>query len=282
MINFILDKYLLIESGHGDLPKALASLGHSVFLEEYQSPLLGAVQSADTSGDCTVLYGSIQFVEQRTRQGIYSPGAYYSRDRFRCSFYMPRLPLAWLGNSEAVYVPFGEFVRRKSQFYRMFGVSRLFLRPDSGAKVFTGLAMSSRMSNREINSLRQITSVTDDTMVMVAPAKRIEAEYRFYIVHGAVVTASRYMVEGEPSKSSLIDHRCLSLAKKVAAYPWQVDLTYTCDIGLFREYGGLKAQIVELNAFSTSGLYDCDSVLLFSAVGAVALREHEGELSIQN
>lgn len=282
MIHFVLDKNLLVVSGHGHLPAALESMGHTVHLEEYQSTLLADLQCAETGGECTVLYGSIEFVEQRMKKGAYSPGAYYSRDRFRCSFYMPRLPLAWLGNAEGFYVPFGEFTRRKAQFYRMFGVSRLFVRPDSGAKVFTGLAMSKRIANQEINSLRQLTSVTDDTLVMVAPAKTISAEYRFYIVQGRVVTASRYMVKGQPSSSARIDPQCLDLAKKVAAHSWQIDLAYTCDIGLFLEPGGAKARIVEINAFSTSGLYDCDSQKLFSAVASIAVKEYDGEISLQS
>ena len=282
MIHFILDGNLLNSSGHGHVPAALESAGHRVHLEEYRSPLRNTLQSADTRGECTVLYGSIQFVEQRMKLGTYSPGAYYSRDRFRCSSYMHRLPSRWLGNREGVYAPFGDFARRKADFYRMFGVSRLFVRPDSGAKIFTGLVLTKKNANQELNSLRQLTSVTDETLIMVAPARRIAAEYRFYIVHGVVVTASRYMVNGLPSSSPVVDPACHALAKKVAAHSWQIDLAYTCDIGIFIEGKKNSAKVVELNAFSTSGLYDCDSQALFKAVASVAIQEHEGELSIRD
>lgn len=277
MIHFVLDENLLIAIGHGHLPDALVTMGYQVHLERYQrqDPHL-----VDTKGECTVAYGSIQFVEQRMSVG-YSPGAYYSRERFRCSFYMPKLPISWLGNAEGVYVPFAEFRRRTEQFYRMFGVSRLFIRPDSGKKVFTGLTLDRDNTDQELNSLMQLTSVTGETMIMVTPAKTIKAEYRFYIVRGQVITASRYMVDGEPRTGTDIDPQCLALAEEVASRRWQIELAYTCDIGLFDEPDGLQAKIVELNAFSTSGLYVCDSIALFKAVAAVALAEHNGDVSIE-
>lgn len=282
MINFVLDKNLLIASGHDHLASSLASMGHRVHLEELQSNALGDFDFIDTNGECTVLYGSIQFVEQRMRRGSYSPGAYYSRDRFSCSYYMPRLPLELLGNGDGIYLPFSEFARKREQCYRMFGVSQLFIRPNSGAKVFTGLTLDADSDAFELSSLHQLTSVTDDTLILVAPAKNISAEYRFYIVEGKVITASRYMVEGKPSSSPEIDPECLAVAVQVAANPWQADLAYTCDVGLFDQPGGQEARVVEINAFSTSGLYECDSGALFQAVAAVARKEYDGEVSINS
>jgi hypothetical protein len=282
MIHFIMDKNLLQSSGHGHLPAALIELGHSVHLEEYQRTLLVDPTFAETHGECTVLYGSIQFVEQRMKTCTYAPGAYYARDRFRCSHYMPRLPLEILGNGGGVYLPFSEVLRRREQIYRMFGVSRLFIRPDSGAKIFTGLAVEEGSDSFELQSMRQLTSVTDDTLVLIAPAQDIGSEYRFYIVNGEVITASRYMEAGKPSPGTDVDEHCLALAKRVAGLPWQIDLAYTCDIGLFVEYGVASPKVVELNALSTSGLYQCDSVSLFAAVADIALQEVAGDLSIQD
>lgn len=282
MINFVLDEDLLASGAHGHLIDDLASEGYRVHLEKRQSSVYSDPIFTDTGGECTVLYGSIQFVEQRLRNTSYSPGAYYSRERFRCSHYMHRLPLAWLGNADYVCAPFAELRRRHEHFYRLFGVSRLFIRPDSGAKVFTGLAVTEDDIAQEMNSLMQLTSVTDDTMTLVAPAKRILSEYRFYIVEGKVVTASRYMVDGNPSASPDVHPECLDLAHQVASCRWQVDVAYTCDIGLFDEPGGCQAKIVELNAFSTSGLYECDSLALFKAVACAALKEHRLDISVED
>lgn len=276
VINFILDAKLLEETGHLHLPDALRGMGHIVHLEAYQDPRAGAPVFIDTNGECTVLYGSIEFVEQRMDVGLYSPGAYYSRETYRCTYYLPTLPNELVGNGRGVYLTFADFVRRRDQMYRLFGVSRLFIRPDSGAKTFTGLCVTPENEVFELKSLMRLTQVTDETLILVAPAAEISAEYRFYIVEGKVITGSRYMVDGKADKSPETDPRCLAVAEIVARLPWQIDLAYTCDVGLF---DGI-AKIVELNAFSTSGLYDCDSVALFAAIAQTALRESEGEVSL--
>lgn len=280
MIHFILDKALLESSGHARLASALEELGHTVHLDAYRSELIGGSNPVDTRDECTVLYGSIQFVEQRMKRGVYSPGAYYSRDRFRCSYYMHRLPCEILGNGDGFFLPFAEVERGLVRLYRQFGASRLFIRPDSGAKVFTGLAIDSSRSGAELSSLRQLTSVTDDTMTLVASVKHIAAEYRFFIVGGKVITGSRYMVEGKPSASPVVDPLCWEVAERVASLPWQIDLAYTCDVGMFLGFPNAGPKVVELNAFSTSGLYECDSEALFSAVADIALQEFRGEASM--
>lgn len=271
-VTFVMDAQLLEEIGHANLPDALRTLGHAVVLEERNQ--VSRYQPGDE--ESVVLYGSIEFVEKRMDSGLYSPGAYYSRQSFRCTYYLPTLPNDLVGNGLGVYMTFSDFVGRRDQIYRLFGVSRLFIRPDSGAKTFTGLCVTKENDAFELKSLMKLTQVTDETLILVAPAANISAEYRFYIVEGKVITGSRYMVDGKPDKSPEIDARCLKVAEIVSRLPWQIDLAYTCDVGLF---GGV-AKIVELNAFSTSGLYDCDSVALFSAIAETAVRECNGEVSL--
>jgi hypothetical protein len=277
-ITFIMDARLLEDTGHQHLPDALRELGHTVHLEVYQDPRALTPAFIDTHDECTVLYGSIEFVEQRMDAGAYSPGAYYSRESYRCTYYLPTLPNELVGNGRGVYLTFSDFVKRREQIYRLFGVSRLFIRPDSGAKVFTGLCITPENAGFELQSLMKLTQVTDETLILVAPAAEISAEYRFYIVEGKVITGSRYMVEGKPDQSPETDPQCRAVAELVAQLPWQIDLAYTCDVGLF---DGI-AKIVELNAFSTSGLYRCDSVALFTAVAETALQEFDGEVSLMS
>lgn len=277
-VTFVIDHGMLDGTPHLRLPTALRRLGYTVEVAEYCSNLSKQPLSEYSADECVVLYGSIGFVEQRLRNSNAIPGAYYTKDRLACSHYMPRLPLELLGNAQGVYLPFGDFVRRRDQIYRLFGESRLFVRPDSGGKTFTGLCLEQETAGVEINSLRQLTSVTDDTRVLIAPAQSIRAEYRFFIVEGQVVTGSRYHVNGQRSIDPGVSKLCLEVAKQVAALPWQVDLAYTCDVGLFAG----EPKVVELNAFSTSGLYACDALRLFDAVGKVAWREFTGELSLES
>ncbi len=275
-VTFVLDNLLLEQASQQRLPDFLRAKGFGAHVTEYV-PLHRDVPDLPLSDDeCVVLYGSIGFVEQHMKGRGFVPGAYYTKGRFDCSRYLPNIPLDLIGNSQGIYVPFGEFVRRREQMYRLFGASRLFIRPDSGAKVFTGLAINEEEIDFEINSLKQLTSVTDSTMVMVAPAQEISHEYRFFIVEGKVVTGSRYKRDGELNVSIAVNQACWNVAEQIAALPWQIDLAYACDVGIFN---GVP-KLVELNAFSTSGLYACDAERLFCAVANAAQREFAGEISI--
>lgn len=49
---------------------------------------------------------------------------------------------------------------------------------------------------------------------------------------------------------------------------------YVCDIALL---GSGIAQVIELNAFSSSGLYACDTLKIVEAVSKAAEREHSGD-----
>jgi len=281
-VTFIIDRLMLEDTPHTRLPIALRRIGYNVEVAEYSRNARRDPERYPLpqypAGQCVVMFGSIGFVEQRLQNSQATPGAYYSRNRFACSHYMPRIPLELLGNGEGVYLPFADFVRRRDQLYRLFGASRLFVRPDSGIKTFTGFCIEQQSAEFEINSLNQLTSATDETLVLIAPAQEIHAEYRFFIVNGQVVTGSRYHVRGERSIDAEVDVRCLEVAKQVAQLPWQIDLAYTCDVGLFGE----EAKVVELNAFSTSGLYACNALRLFDAVGRVAWHECYGELTLES
>jgi hypothetical protein len=75
------------------------------------------------------------------------------------------------------------------------------------------------------------------------------------------------------------------MAKKIAEADWQADTCYVCDVALIdnftnADWGGPPtgqiAKVVELNAFSSSGLYACDTYKIVEAVSAAAEREHKG------
>ena len=274
----VIDEGMIQSETHSGLPEKLRALGYGVEVTTFIAKGENRAVTAYGPDQCVVAYGSIEFVEQRVQaiQGI--PGCYYARDRLMCSHYMPRIPLELLGNADAVYLPFAEFERRLDQLYRYFGASRLFVRPDSGIKTFAGLCIDRESAAFELSSLKQLTPVTEKSLVLVAPASVIAAEYRFFIVDGKVITGSRYHVGGKISIHPSISQACLRVAEQVAALPRQIDLAYVCDVGFF---DGVP-KVVELNGFSTSGLYACNSMELFKAVADLAWREFNYEVAMED
>ena len=63
------------------------------------------------------------------------------------------------------------------------------------------------------------------------------------------------------------------LVNKIATAEWQADRVYVCDIALLDND---VAKVIELNAFSSSGLYACDTLKIVEAVSEEALKENEG------
>ncbi|MBB4866822.1 hypothetical protein HNP46_005729 [Pseudomonas nitritireducens] len=268
---FLLQQSMLERTGQSDLPEVLRAAGIRFHLvESLDSCRVVADQDVPQ-----VLYGAIKWVVDANKQLSLIPGMYYDDKRFNCSDYMRRLPLEIVANGDGVYMPFGDFRRRVDQVMNLFQVDELFLRPDGGSKTFTGFTITRENAAFEISSLDQLTGVVDGTMILVAPAKTISAEYRFWIVNRKVVTGSQYRVQGRDETSQHVDPACLTIAERVATLPYQPDVAYTCDVAMI----GQTPMVIELNAMSTSGLYECDRAVLFQTLAVAAKLEYDGILS---
>ena len=275
-VTFVLDQALLAHSGHSSLPGTLRELGHCVYTPVINSFLSPSPEMLPESGEASapvVIYGSFGFVRAaRLLLPNAIPGAYLREESFRCSQYLHRLPPELVGNDTRIYLPFADLSRAEGVFGR-FGTNEIFIRPDSGSKVFTGFVLKDDEFAHEINCMRQVTSVSDESLIMCAPVKSVRDEHRFFIVNKEVITASRYNFEGVIDAAP-INSELLGVAEKVAELDWQIDIAYTCDVAFFDGVPG----IVELNSMSTSGLYQCDVQTLFKRLADVARLEFDGEL----
>ncbi|MDT8924833.1 ATP-grasp domain-containing protein [Pseudomonas taiwanensis] len=274
---FLFDRAQLEKNDQLWLPEWLLKLGHQV--EVAVKPAVNASPSAPLFAPdaCLVIVGSIPFTRyfMRVHKGN-TPGAYYDDERFRCSQYMHQLPAEWLLNEQHVFVPYAQLIRRPEWFFDLFQSETLFIRPDSGAKTFTGLPIKRDQAAQEFSALRQLTNVPVETLTLVSRGVLVEAEYRFVIVNRKVVAGSRYMVSGEIDISTEVDSACQALAQQVASHAYQVDIAYTCDVAISNG----RPKVVELNAFSTSGLYACDIKAVYHAIIEAAWLEHTLEISL--
>jgi hypothetical protein len=138
----------------------------------------------------------------------------------------------------------------------------LFVRPDSGAKPFIGQVIAPGEPDK-IRSL--IQSIGPETLVIVAPERKITQEWRLVICNRKVITGCRYLpMELGPSS---LTTPLLRLAGKIASNNWQPDLCYTVDIA---ESGG-ELYLLEINSLSCAGLYQCNiqDVVCFASKAAV-------------
>src|SRR5690606_18531743 len=113
---------------------------------------------------------------------------------------------------------------------RAFGGDRIFIRPDSGAKPFTGFDVAYRDVDDELKALKAVTGLTDSMMLYVCPFKEIQAEFRFFIVNRKVIDGSYYSYEQDEAVP--IPAGAWALAERIAEHPWQIDIAYSCDVAM--------------------------------------------------
>lgn len=131
----------------------------------------------------------------------------------------------------------------------------IFIRPDSGMKLFTGHLIPIADWEHEINFL-ETTGITNESLIWVTNEKIFWDETRFVICGDQVVDGSRYATN---SGSELIVDKHFpaefwDFANTVAKGYWKPDEIFVCDVCM--TYDGPK--VVELNSFNCASFYACD------------------------
>lgn len=154
--------------------------------------------------------------------------------------------LAWcpelLLNKDAFLMPFGGVY--KSQLVP----EKVFLRPTSGNKLFSGQVMN----KTDIKEFGRMLSIQDEELTVVARPQCISNETRVFVVGGRIIGMAPYQHEdcktvsfGCPGKAT---H---DLIHKLSQCPYLPD-AYVADVC---EDENRDVKLVELNSISTSGTY---------------------------
>jgi hypothetical protein len=260
------------ETGFPTLIEAAVEAGHRV----YQTNYVRGSYASDPGipfgpKDCVVSYGTHQFIRQiqRARGRQWVPGTYSRIENLGYTATAAHLGDLML-NDDFILLPFGEVVRRGCE---AFG-DAFFIKPEAVTKAFTGFVMTRANWDIEIKTLREKHVVQDDLLCAVAKPREIEAEFRFVIADRQVVTGSQYRFDDRLDVRLDVLPICEEMAWEVARREWQPDRVYVCDVALLD--GRSRARVVELNSFSSSGLYSCDTRAIVSAVSTAAWREYLG------
>ena len=216
---------------------------------------------ADLYGDdeCVIIHGSIRLVRYLRRRTPWIPGAWCSFDNYKCSTYFAH----WgkhLFNKTYTIVPVGELRRLESHLFSVFEIAKspgqIFVRPNSGAKPFTGQVVQRKEWGEFCDMASEI--MEPHALVVVSSVKSdLSAEYRFVVADGQVIAATQYLEKGEPYSSPRVNDYARALAVEIASGEFRPDPMYTIDIGEMW-YNPCKAYLVETNSFSCAGLYACN------------------------
>jgi hypothetical protein len=143
-------------------------------------------------------------------------------------------------------LPLGDLFYSNSWAWRMFP-GGFFLRPNSSNKCFTGFKVYNRDDLKELKE-----TVKEEEICVISSIKEIYEEYRFVIRESRIIGASKYWeIEDSnvPKDVYVFVERILDNCK------WSPDKCWTLDIN--KDKNGTMG-LVEINSFSSSGLYKCE------------------------
>ncbi len=205
----------------------------------------------------------------------YTPLLYYNEYQYCVSYWLsnmsPNIPIL---NRRGVFLTSGMLpsIDTKLLHYLTkleYNTNKIFIRPNSGNKLFAGQSINIDNWEYEINRLSE--RINPESLVILAPHVELSPiEWRFWIVKGTVVAYTPYSWEQDITWTSAPDH-VLKLAQLVASNTWQLDTTYVVDIVVDTHN---DAYVNEINATSTSGTYDAPLRELLLSLRSLAIEEY--------
>lgn len=143
--------------------------------------------------------------------------------------------------------------------------SDIFIKPSRDLKAFNaGILPAGCTLNEYLNQTWKTEYALSETVV-VAPVKKIDTEYRFFVVDGLISTGSIYKIGDEVKWLKIPDYdNVWNVAFEYAPLYKPHDI-YTMDIAKMAD-GDYK--IVEYNCWNASGMYCSDITKLFGDVNS--------------
>lgn len=215
-----------------------------------------------------VLRASIPLAEAALARagGLHGAAAWVHQPALDLDRYAPLLGARYLNHAHRL-LPFGELLPREAELFDALGSQdQLFVRPLAGDKGFEGDVHQRKYWVSDFAALEG--RVDPQTEVMVAPLRPLATEWRTVIVRELAICGCEYRhhVRGNrpelpPAPQEVLDFASASAAALAAAAP----ALFVLDIGRVAADGQLA--VIELNAFSSSDLYDCDIDEVVEGVG---------------
>jgi len=246
---------------------------------EYTGTIVDRAQEVYSGEDCVVFYGSINFGRKLLKTS-WVPGVYLNEKAYECTSYYPPLSDLLLHYDNFIMLPYGVLKDKKEDLFNRFG-SRIFIRPNSGTKEFTGFVTTEERFDDDVK-LAGFYDVESDLLVLISSAKDLIREFRFVIVDGEVISGSKYRdwtgVPDDYESASYVmrwskhidglcdDQKAWELAK-IAARRYNPDRAWTIDIASTQTG---TYHVIEIGCFSCAGLYANDLEAIVEAVSKAA------------
>lgn len=215
---------------------------------------------------CVISHGDIELVTRIQKEGRWTPGAFCTIENFGYSTYA-----CWFGkyllNSEYIMLPFGELDRCQDFVFDSVGRDdRVFIRPDSPLKLFTGQIATRGTFSADLEFMG-FYEFPVNSLVVVSSPKTIKNEWRFVIANGKVVAGCQYKRGDNLDYQPEYDDGAFDLAQSITAIGYEPDPVWVMDICKTSDNA---YHLLEIGGFSFSDLYACNMADVVTAASAAA------------
>ena len=275
-IGWLLQQHYLDTEDHGDaLVSVIKAQGFTVQIVDWAPGNRTQYAWQGEAVDIIGVIGTIGFV-RRFHEDFEGPPLYpfFSEEVHRYSHYQHKIPREHLLNSRGCLLPFAEVARRPvEEMLSLFGGERIFMRPDQALKVCEAQCLDASNFSQWLHDSARYTGLSPVSLLWFFPAQSVGNEYRFVVADKKIVTGSQYL-DGDDKLAIKKDvpRAAKIYAEHVAPMISLDERVYILDVA--EVAGGYK--IIELNAFSTSGMYAGDKAALIHAASLqLSLIAHE-------
>lgn len=265
-LTWLIEDYM-IDGAADKLAQIVRDQGHqAVVIREYPENNFSSVLCQLSSFTNVVFKGSLQTAkylrQHKNFKFDWNPGVIYTESQFKYSVYSSYFQ-KYLCNPNMLLMPYGVACQNRDYLFDLFKTDRLFIRPDSGNKQFTGQIIEIQSFETEMAPNRY----DPEMLVCIGPKKTIAAEFRFFCAEDKVLSGCLYRIDGTYVPVGLA-HPAAQFAQQVLTeVQWKPDTLFVMDVAnVFDQQDRIQHAIVELNSFSCSDLYACDPIPIIQAV----------------
>ena len=201
----------------------------------------------------TLYHGSWQTAEELiTSRPDLKRALWCTIENYNCTKYYPQVE-QYLLNRKHIICTLEQLKQNMWDVYRNFGIdSKIFIRPNSGKKSFTGQLLDiqdfDRFWNHESNN-----QVTNENTLIIAKPLEINGEWRFVVSNDQeIIATSTYMYQGNRTLIPCAPEGATKLVTKLLKILSPPDPMFTIDVS---ELKTGEFNLLEINSFSTAGLY---------------------------
>lgn len=257
IINWILQKNLT-KSEILERIKAVLNGKDEIWEEVEVIPFSTEVPAIVNKDTFKIIYGSTTFMLNAFNSEALKEGVFFEPSKFQMKNYVDKWQDKVL-NADGKLLKFGQLSKLESK-----KTQKWFIRPNNDGKEFSGRVATYEELlkwSKEVCQL-DIPELNKDTEIWVSKPKKIKKEWRLFIVDNQIVSASRYMNEGELAESEKdIPKEMIEFAKeRISEY--RIEDVYVMDIAQTE----LEYKLIECNCFNGTGFYKHDVEKIIQSV----------------